>query len=351
MLFKKFCRQPNILVVTLSISLFLLTLSVTLADISTLHLDGDAPIGVTANHGHKAGDVMFSYRGTVIGWQALQSGTDTLETADVLKDYMLAPKYMITSTQMYSAIYVPHDHITLMAIMNYREHIMQMEGSYQQEGGHQKQSVGIYNLDSEGFGDIKFDAQVSLLKKGHLTLIGNIGVSLPSGSIAKTGDDGRMLPYPMQLGSGSYEACPGITLFGTKEDWSYGSQLLSSLPLHQNARKYRHGNTFTVTAWSTQRVNNWFQFGGRLLFSHKATFSSDPELNQNRSPIHQIDSQGNTQLDIAISTDFMIPTLTRGPLQRNRLAFELQIPVYQNLTGIQLMNRLQFTAGCQFVFR
>ncbi len=350
MLFKKFRWQPNVLGITLSITLLLLTLSVTFADTSTPRLDGNAPIGVIADQGHKAGDAMFSYRGTVIGLQALQSGTDTLETADVLQDYMLAPKHMITSTQMYSAIYVPHDHITLMAIMNYHERIMQMEGSYQQQGGHQKQPVGIYNIDSEGFGDVKFDALLTLLKKEHFTLTGNIGISLPTGSIAETGDDGEVLPYPMQLGSGSYEARPGVTLFGTKEDWSYGSQLLSSLPLHQNARKYRHGNTFTVTAWSTQRVNNWFQFGGRLLFSHKAAFSSsDPELNQNRSPIHQIDSQGNTQLDIAISTDFMIPTGV--PFQQNRLAFEIQIPVYQNLTGIQLINRLQFTAGCQFVFR
>ncbi len=350
MLFKRFCRQPNVLGIALSITLLLLTLSVTFADTSTLRLGGNAPIGVIADHGHKAGEAMFSYRGTVIGLQALQSGTDTLETADVLQDYMLAPKHMITSTQMFSAIYAPHDHITLMAIMNYHEHIMQMEGSYQQQGGHQKQPVGIYNIDSEGFGDIKFDTLLTLLKKEHFTLTGNIGISLPAGSIAKTGDDGEVLPYPMQLGSGSYEARPSVTLFGTKADWSYGSQLLSSLPLHQNARKYRHGNTFTVTAWSTQRVNNWFQFGGRLLFSHKAAFSSsDPELNQNRSPIHQIDSQGNTQLDIAISTDFMIPTGV--PFQQNRLAFEIQIPVYQNLKGIQLINRLQFTAGCQFVFR
>ena len=350
MLFKKFCRQPNVLGIALSIILLLLTLSVTFADTSTLRLDGNAPIGVIADHGHKAGDIIFSHRGTVIGLLALQSGTDTLETADVLKDYMLAPKHMITSTQMFSAIYAPYDHITLMAIMNYHERNMQMEGSYQHQEGHHKHPVGIYNIDSEGFGDIKFDALLTLLKKEHLMLIGNIGISLPAGSIAKTGDDGEVLPYPMQLGSGSYEARPGVTLFGTKENWAYGSQLLSSLPLHQNARKYRHGNTFTATAWGTRRVNNWLQFGGRLLFSHKAAFSSShPELNLNISPIHQIDSQGSTQLDIAISTDFMIPT--RGPFQRNRLAFEIQIPAYQNLTGIQLINRLQFTAGASIRLR
>ena len=350
MLFKKYNWQSKVLGITLGITLLLLTLSVTFADTSTLRLGGNAPIGLITDHGYKAGDVVFSQRGVVIGLHALQSGTDTIETADVLKDYMFAPNYIITSTQIFSTTYAPHDHITLMAIMNYHERYMQMEGSYQQ-GDHQKQPVGIYNIDSNGFGDIKFDTLLTLLKKEHLTLVGNIGVSLPAGSIAKKGDDGRVLPYPMQLGSGSYEARPGITVFGTKEDWSYGSQLISSLPLHQNARKYRHGNTFTVTAWSTQRVNNWFQFGGRLLFSHKAAFSSGPELNQSISPIHQIDSQGSTQLDIAISTDFMIPTPTRGPLERNRLAFEIQIPVYQNLTGIQLINRLQFTAGCQFFFR
>ena len=350
MLFNRFCLQPKVLGIALSITLLLLTLSITFADTSTLHPSWNAPIGVISDHGHKAGDMMFSHRGRVIGLQALQSGIDALETADVLKDYMLAPEYLVTSTQMFSAIYAPHNHITFMAIMNYHEHHLQMERLHQQDGRH-KNSVETYNIDSEGFGDVKVDALFTLLKKDHFTLIGNIGVSIPSGSIIETGDDGQLLPYPIQLGSGSYEARPGVTLFGTKEDWSYGSQLISSLPLHQNARKYRHGNTFTMTAWSTQRVNNWFQFGGRLLFSHKAAFSSSvPELNQNISPIHQIDSQGSTQLDIAISTDFMIST-GKNPLQRNRLAFEIQIPVYQNLTGIQLINRLQFTAGASIRFR
>ncbi len=341
MLFNKFCRHSKVLGITLSFTLLLLTLPATSTETSTPPPEGNAPIGaiVDLDHGHKAGDIMFSYRGMVIGLQALQSGTDILETSDVLKDYDLAPEYMITSTQMHSASYVPHDHITLMAIINYHDRIMLMDSSYQQR-----------RIDSGGLGDVKFDAMLTLLTKDHFTLTGNIGISLPTGSITETGDDGRLLPYPMQLGSGSYEARPGVTFFGTKKDWSYGSQLLSSLPLHQNARKYRHGNIITMTAWSTQRVNTWFRFGGRLLFSHKAAFSSsNPELNQNESPIHQIDSQGSTQLDIAISTDFMIPS--QVSFLRNRLAFEIQMPVYQNLKGIQLINRLQFTAGCQFVFR
>lgn len=360
MLFKKLCQQQKVLGIALSITLLLFILPITFADNSTprldenapTRLDENAPIGVIATRGHKTGDVMYSFRGTVIGFQALQSDIDMLKTLDVQKDYGLVPEYMITSTQMHSAIYTPHDHITLMAIINYHEHIMQMEGSYQQQRVYQNQPEGIYKLDSEGFGDIKFDTLLKLLRKEHFIITGNIGISLPTGSTVETGDDGQMLPYPMQLGSGSYEARPGVTLFGTREDWSYGGQLLSSLPLHQNAHKYRHGNTFTVTAWSTQRVNNWFQFGGRLLFSHKTAFSSsDPKLNQNRSSIYQIDSQGNTQLDIALSTDFIIPTGTH--FQQNRLAFEIQVPVYQNqnLTGIQLINRLQFTAGASLHFR
>ena len=47
---------------TLSITIFLLTLSVAIADTPKEHHDCPAPIGVMGEHQHKAGEMMFGYR-------------------------------------------------------------------------------------------------------------------------------------------------------------------------------------------------------------------------------------------------------------------------------------------------
>ena len=59
-------------------------MSVVLADTSEEHQDCPAPISVIGNHVHTSGEMMFSYRFMAMDMQGLQSGTDAIETADVL---------------------------------------------------------------------------------------------------------------------------------------------------------------------------------------------------------------------------------------------------------------------------
>ena len=69
-------------------------------------------------------------------------------------------------------------------------------------------------MSSAGIGDTKLEALLTLWKKLDLTILGNIGISLPTGSIERKGDNAQLLPYPMQLGTGSFRAHPGATIFG-----------------------------------------------------------------------------------------------------------------------------------------
>ena len=43
------------------------------------------------DHGHKTREIMLSYRFMAMDMQGLQSGTTAVETAKVLKDFMMAP--------------------------------------------------------------------------------------------------------------------------------------------------------------------------------------------------------------------------------------------------------------------
>ncbi len=63
---------------TLSTTIFLLALSVVIADTPKEHHECPAPIGVMGEHQHKAGEMMLGYRFMTMNMQGLQSGTDAV---------------------------------------------------------------------------------------------------------------------------------------------------------------------------------------------------------------------------------------------------------------------------------
>ena len=337
-------------IILLTIFLLFLAFNFVHADAPSSRPDSHAPIGVMGDHGHKIGEVMLSYRFMAMDMRGLQSGTTLLETIDVLKDFMITPTQMGMRMHTIGAMFAPHDKITLMAMTGYQQRNMEMEGAHHHKEGHHEHTVGTHEMSSAGIGDVKLESLLTLWKTDHLNLIGNISVSLPTGSIAQTGADGSVLPYPMQLGSGSFEGRSGITVFGYHGHWSYGSQLRGTFPLHINANEYRHGNTLTATAWGARRLNHWLSLGGRLLLSHSGHITGNhPDLNPNMSPSHRPDFRGGTLLDVAVSTNLIVPS--GNALEGQRLAIEFQMPTYQNLTGTQLKNRWRFILGWQYAFR
>ena len=311
--------------------------------------DSHAPIGVMGEHGHKTGEMMLAYRFMVMDMRDLQSGTDTVATVDVLKDFMMAPIEMDMRMHMFGVMFAPHDKITLMGMTSYQQRHMEMEGAHLHATGHHDHPVGMHEMSSAGIGDVKLDSLLTLWKSHNFTFLGNAGVSFPTGSITQQANDRSILPYPMQLGSGSFEARPGVTFFGTRSNWSYGGQLRGSFPLNTNASEYRNGNTFDATTWGARRFNNWISLSARLLFSHKGSITGNhPDLYMNRSPSHRPDFQGFNRLDIGISSNLIVPT---GSLAGQRLAIEFMLPVYQDLTGTQLKNRWKLVLGWQYAFR
>ncbi|MDE0427355.1 MAG: transporter [Candidatus Poribacteria bacterium] len=311
--------------------------------------DSHAPIGVMADHGHKIGEMMLAYRFMAMDMRGLQSRATLVETADILKDFKMAPTQMRMQMHMLGAMFAPHNRVTLMAMTNYQRNTMQMEGSHQHTHGDHKHPIGHHEMSSAGIGDTKIAVLPTIWKSHGLTILANLGVSLPTGSIAKKDETDNLLPYPMQLGSGSFQVIPGVTLFGFHNMWSYGGQLRGGFPLNINISGYRHGNTFNATAWGARRINNWISLSSRLLLSRRGNITgSHPDLNPNMTPSHRPDFRGSTRLDFAVSSNLIIPT---GIFTGQRFAIEFQMPLYQNLAGTQLKTISQLTIGWQYGFK
>jgi len=96
------------------------------------------------------------------------------------------------------------------------------------------------------------------------------------------------------------------------------TSFLRAFPLHTNSNGYQHGTTVTATAWGARQLNSWISLGGRLLFSQWGNITGKhPDLNPNMSPSHRPYFRGGTSVDMAISSNLIVPA---GPLAGHRLA-------------------------------
>ena len=82
--------------------------------------------------------------------------------------------------------------------------------------------LGEFTTETEGFGDTTLSALIRFFEREHQSAHLNAGFSIPTGSIEETDDiltpmgmrPTVRLPYPMQLGSGTFDAKPGPDLAG-----------------------------------------------------------------------------------------------------------------------------------------
>ena len=300
------------------------------------------PTGVMGAHLHGAGNWMLSYRFMHMDMQGDRKGTSSVSTAEVLADYMVAPLDMTMDMHMLGAMYAPTDQLTLMAMVPFLDIEM-----------HHITRMGMrFSTKASGLGDIKLSGLYSLYSSGAHRLHLNLGVSLPTGDIDRRDDTpvgtNQKLPYPMQLGSGTWDLLPGITYTGMAGTWSWGSQALATIRLGENSNDYTLGDRLEVTGWVGHKLcqasNLTLRLDGQTWGNIEG---ADPDLNPMMVPTADPDLRGGTRLDLLAGLDYMFHS---GALAGSRLAIEGGLPIYQDLDGPQLETDLILTAGWQFMW-
>ncbi len=306
--------------------------------------DAHAPIGVMGDHAHHKGGVMFSYRYAFMGMDGLKDGTDNLSTSEVLEDFMVAPTEMDVHMHMFGMMYAPSDRVTFIAMIPYIKKSMK----------HKTRMGTEFKTESEGFGDLKVSALIPIYQnKNHKILI-NAGLSFPTGSINEKDDtpagNNQRLPYPMQLGSGTFDLLPGITYTAQFRNFSTGAQISGVIRLGENDKDYTLGNIFQATSWGSLSINRWISTSLRLRWITKGDIDgADPALDPNMVPTADPSLSGFNKLDIFAGINFYVP---KGPslIKGQRLALEIGTPVYQDLDGPQLETDWSLTLGWRYAF-
>ncbi|WP_405211683.1 transporter [Dokdonia sp. Asnod2-E02] len=310
--------------------------------------DGHAPISVMGDHTHKKGEFMISYRYMNMQMNDLKRGSDDVSFESVLLpnggEYMVTPTDMPMNMHMLGGMYAVSNKVTLAAMLGYTS--MDME--------HLTAMGGNFETSSSGISDLKISGLVTLFNKNRQQLHAKVGVSLPTGSIdemdvtpASMGNE-VILPYPMQLGSGTLDALLGATYIWQSDSFSGGNQLDAVVRTGTNDRDYRLGNSYALNNWVAYKATDWISFSARV----KGTVASEidganPDLNPLMVITADTRNSGGTYIDGGLGFNLYA---NKGTLKNVRFGLEFATPLLQDVNGVQLKRKETITAGLQYAF-
>lgn len=308
--------------------------------------DSHAPIGVMADHRHEAGEVMLSYRYMTMNMEGSRIGTDPVADADIVSPgggFMITPTRMPMTMHMFGAMFAPSDRITFMAMLPFTSSSMD----------HITRHGGSFTTESSGMGDVKVGAMVGLADWANQSLHLNAMVGLPTGSIERMDvlpiSEGRevQLPYPMQIGSGTFDLRPGLTWLGQAGDWSWGAQGNAVMRMGKNDRDWSLGNQVQGTAWWARVLGRNLAAGVRLVATRTGNIDgmdAAPSVNPRMVPTARTDLRAGTVVEGGLSLNLYIPQA-----RAFRIAGEVLLPLVRDLEGPQLETDLTFVLGLQIV--
>ena len=326
--------------IALSTSLF--------ADIS--RPDSHAPAGVMGDHIHDAGEWMFSYAYMDMEMEGNLDGTRSLSNDEILLsgtgDFTVTPTDMTMRMHMVGGMYAPNDRLTLMVMTSFVEKDM----------NHVTAMGGAFNTQSSGLGDSSITGLYSLTKAedGSANSHVSLGLFLPTGSIDErdviplSAPNSAQLPYPMQLGSGSFAIEPGYTYNRYYQDWSWGGQIKARFQLDRNDRNYSLGDQIMGSLWAAKPINENFSISARLQLDDKANISgADPELNPAIVPTADPSLRAGTRVDLGIGINWITAVREHNSW---RLSAEYLAPIHQELNGPQLETDSTFVFKTQYSY-
>lgn len=321
--------------------------------------DGHAPIGVMGDHLHKKGEWMFSYRFMTMGMKGNLIGDDNVSPEFITNNVQanggpirVVPTEMTMDMHMLGAMFAPSDTITLMAMLP----IIDKEMDHITfAGGNPNQRIGGFTTRARGIGDLKLSGLIGLYDNGTTKVHFNAGVSVPTGSITRRDDvfapNGMRptlrLPYAMQLGTGTWDLLPGITVQSRTGDFSYGAQYMGRFHLGDNDEGYSWGDKHELTAWISYQWAPWISTSLRIKGMTQQEIDGR-DLNI-AAPVTTADPDhfGGERIDLLGGINIAVPY---GRLKDHRFALEVGAPIYQDLNGPQMETDYTVTVGWQKAF-
>jgi hypothetical protein len=318
------------------ITTFLITTNLVYSESQNSHrVDSHAPISVMGDHNHNKGEIMASYRYMSMDMKDTVEGDKDISSDSIItnKNFMMAPISMQMQAHMIGLMYGLTSKSTVMIM-----------GAYKLNSMESKNSMGMkMSMETSGISDPAISVINTIKKTHNSSWVGQVGLTLPVGSINETYSSMRV-PYPMQLGSGTWDIIVGTTGFYFFETVSLGGTLNTKLRTGKNKYKYRLGNTLSMSAWVAKNVTNAWSISSKLMrYSNDDISGGDSSLNLMSSPTTSSNT-GNVLYTLSVGSQVKFESFFDLGA---RLGFDFILPLYQHSDGIQMKHTQHFVVGYQ----
>ncbi|GAX62701.1 hypothetical protein SCALIN_C38_0064 [Candidatus Scalindua japonica] len=286
--------------------------------------------------------VNLSY-GRMVG---MRRGTSNRSTKDTLRQYMMTPRKMDMYMSNVSVGYAFSDRFFAGIMGMYVNKDMEM---VRRDGRRS-------SMYSQGAGDTMLMTKTLLYADDYLIPTNQVslllGVSLPTGSIDQD-ERGQILPYSMQLGSGTFDPFIGVLYEGSHAPFWWGVNVNYLARAYQNYKSYNLGDEYRADLYAMYQARH--NLVGELQIKGKYAGDIEGEAREIEqdgnghmrgnpkmpfmSNLFDPDNYGGSTIDLTAGVQWQ-------PFHNHILNAQFSIPLFQNLHGTQLER--DFTASVTY---
>ena len=276
----------------------------------------------------------------------LRRGTSNRSTKDTLGQYMMTQRKMDMYMSNVSVGYAFSDRFFAGIMGMYMEKDMEMI----RRGGRRS------SMNSQGAGDTMLMTKTLLYADDYLIPTNQVslllGVSIPTGSIDQD-DTGQILPYSMQLGSGTFDPFIGVLYEGSSSPFWWGANASYLARAYENYKSYNLGDEYRLDLYGMYQLRHnlvgELQIKGKYvgdLEGEAQEIEQDGDGHMNGNPnmafmsnLYDPDNYGGSTVDLTTGVQWQ-------PFRNHILNAQFSVPLFQNLHGTQMER--DFTASVTY---
>lgn len=304
--------------------------------------DDRPPLGVPWAQVLEAGELQLGYRYELQSFDGLRDGRDDLSSKGLSKKYGEIPEDMSWQSHTVELTYGWDETTSVFASLPFVS--KDLEG--------RADVGGDYEQESSGVGDLVLGVIHACCEneEGTGRLVLHFGLGLPTGSIDEEDDapagGSQRLPYPMQLGTGTFDAYPGFYWVQSEESWAWGAGASWRLPIDRNDEGYAPGEVGLINLWASRPLTERLVGTVRIENVYWGDYhGEDDELDGAINPLNDEHRQGGHRTDLhgALAWDV-------DEAGRNRLELDLGLPLAEWLDGPQMSTEWLLGFGWRYSF-
>jgi len=311
--------------------------------------DKHAPAFLMADHVHEPGEIMLEYKYMIMSMDENQRGTTRLSNDQAFAQGQALgtnngalPTHMSMEMHMVHIMYGWSENVTLYTMLMFPVLTMDhIRGPANPAG-----AGTVFTTHNSGFGDLAFGGLFRLLNEEDWDLIFNLGFRVPTGDISRQttiptgGLVSQELPYPMRLGTGTFQFLPGITYKRYLSGGSYGLQFQTNFSIGENWDHYSVPDVYRLNFWYAHLLTDHLAMSFRVENLWRDNFTgADPDLNPAVVSTSRPDMQTGYWLNFGYGVMWLVGD--SGHL----VNLEIIDTIYQDLDGIQLRSDWTFVVS------